>query len=230
MLYHAFLSVLYRGLRLAFARRQRQLGRWRKQMAAILAERYGLGPGGVSLLMEDDECCARYLQRLLADHQVPYPVPLYDAAGRYLFSSPGKIEVLSRALLQAVGKGRDNELFVLLVDLLELSDDLAPLLRAVKITLSRHHQVVLICPWPPGVPPPRTTAGAAQSMASAVDTNLQSALQQVATGRLHRAYQRMRQAFARLGVPVVCAEGGDPVRLLLDRLDRLRSVGLGRKR
>src|SRR6185437_11687241 len=74
--------------------------------------------------------------------------------GRYLFAAPEKVPVLAQALLRAVGKGRDNELFVLLVDLLELDDYLEPILRAVSVALGRHHQVILLCPWPPGLAPP----------------------------------------------------------------------------
>jgi hypothetical protein len=121
-------------------------------------------------------------------------------------------------------------MFVLLVDLLELSDDLELLLRAVKITRARHHQVVVVCPWPPGIAPPKRDDPGKTSPPVAPEQNLQAALQKVTTERLHRAFVKMRQAFARLAVPVLCAEGGDPVRLLLERLDRLRSVGLGRRR
>src|SRR5262249_22135062 len=130
--------------------RYRRQARWRKRLAAILAERYDLGAGGISVLVEDDRHMASYLQRFLADHHIPYPVPLYDSRGHYLFASPGKCRILARALLQAVGKGRDNELFVLLVDLLETVDEIDVLLRAVSVALTRHHQVMVICPWPPG--------------------------------------------------------------------------------
>jgi hypothetical protein len=180
------------------------------------------------MLLEDDERCVIYLQQYLAEHNMPFPVPLYDRAGRYLFASSKKVDVLARALLHAVGKGRDNEMFVLLVDLLELADHLEPLRRAVKITLARHHQVVIVCPWPPGVAPPR--AHGLQEAPPAAPIDFQAVLQAAATERLHRAFYQLRRTFARLGVLVVCAEGTDPVRLLLDRLDRLRSVGLGRKR
>jgi uncharacterized protein (DUF58 family) len=225
IMYYAAVNLTTHAVSLLFARRRRFLARWRKQLAALLAERYQLGPGGIGLLLEDDEQMALHLQRFLAEHQVPYPLPYHDRRGRYLFASPGKVDVLARALLGAVGKGRDNELFVLLVDLLELIDHLDPLLRAVKVALARHHQVVVICPWPPGVPPPRGSNAAGSTPASA---DLQSLIRQTAVERFHRDFQEMRQAFARLGVVVVCAESGDPVRLILERLNRLRTVGLGR--
>ncbi len=209
---------------------ERRLARWRKQLAAILSARYGLAPGGLALLLEDDARCALYLQRFLAEHQVPYALPLYDAEGRYLFAAPGKVEVLARALLAAVGKGHDNELFVLLADLLEQDDALAPLLQAVRVALARHHQVIVICPWPPGVPAadqepaaPEPAEGRRGPRAA-----LLPLLDRAARERYEAAYRRVRWAFARLGVPVVCAATEEPVPLILDRLERLRM--LGRKR
>jgi uncharacterized protein (DUF58 family) len=219
--------------------RRRRHARWRKRLAALLAERFRLGPGGVALLLENDAEFAWHVQRFLADHHVPYPVPLYDRRGRYLFASPGKTNVLARALIRAVGKGRDNELFVLLVDLLEVVDQMDDLLRAVSVTLTRHHQVMVICPWPPGIPPPsgkkrrsriddrrsKIENGTGDSPSSMLDP-----LSSVLAERLYRAFEEVRQTFARLGVPVVCAARGDPVRLILSRLDQLRLLGLGRKR
>jgi uncharacterized protein (DUF58 family) len=208
-----------------FAPRERRLASWRKQMAALLSARYGLAPGGLALLLEDDEQCALHLQRFLAEHRVPYSLPLYDADGRYLFAAPGKVGVLSRELLWAVGKGHDNELFVLLADLLELEEELAPLLAAVRVALARHHQVVVVCPWPPGVPIP---AGGARAAPAAARGTLPALLEQATAERFHAGYQRVRRTFARLGVPVVCAAGEEPVPLILDRMERLRM--LGRKR
>jgi uncharacterized protein (DUF58 family) len=129
---------------------QRRQALWRKRLAALLAHRRGTGPAGLEALLEDNDLYALEIQDFLNEHQVPYPLPLYDSSGRYLYAAPGKIEVLARALLRAVRRGQDNELFVLLVDLLEL-DDLGPLLKAVRVALGRHHQVLLVCPWPPGL-------------------------------------------------------------------------------
>jgi uncharacterized protein (DUF58 family) len=227
---------LMRGVRSAlsmlFAPGTRRLARWRKQLAAILSARYGLAPGGLAALLEDDERCSLLLQRFLAEHDVPYPLPFYDEQGRYLFSSPGKVEVLAGALAAAVGKGHDNELFVLLVDLLELDEYLGPLLRSVRVALSRHHQVMLVCPWPPGVPlPPRSFEPLPHPSARAAGINpaaraaLLPALEEAAAERFHAAFRRLRQTFARLGVPVVCAAEGEAVRLILDRLERMRMLG-----
>jgi uncharacterized protein (DUF58 family) len=208
--------------------------RWRKKLAALLSVRYGIGPAGPALLLEDDERFVLAMQRFLAEHRVPYLLPLYDLEGRYLFAEPAKVGVLSRALLHAVARGRDNELFVLLTDLLEIEDQLGPLLKAVKIALARHHQVLVVCPWPMGVPMPETkTSEVLKTSEVSSSGRLRSRLAMgpliatTATQGLHQAFHRLQLSFGRLGVPVLCAQQEDSVRLILNKLDRLRAQQRG---
>jgi hypothetical protein len=133
------------------------------------------------------------LQRFLIEHRVAYAPTLIESLGPMAGQSLPKITVLANALLRAVSRGHDNELFVLLVDLLDVADQLDPLLRAAKVAVSRHHRVLVICPQPE-------------------PTNAE-------------AWTALRRAFARLEVPVVPANSGDPARLVLERLDRLRVLG-----
>jgi uncharacterized protein (DUF58 family) len=205
--------------------REARLARCRKRVAALLAARYHVAPGGLALLLDNDEQMAVFLQRFLAEHRVPYALPLYDHHGRYRFVSPEKIDVLASALLGAIGKGHDNELFVLLADLLEVGDDMRPLLRAVRVALARHHQVLVVCPWPPGVPPPSRPGPQQIVVQRRGAADVRAMLERAAIARFHRAYQKLRRTFARLGVPVVSARGDESVPLILDRMDRLRMLG-----
>jgi hypothetical protein len=206
----------------------------RKRLAALFAHLHGLPPGGTALLLEDDRLFAAHAQRFLADRHAPYPIPLYDEHGRYLFRSPRKVEVLAQAMLRAAGRGRDNELYVLLVDLLDLDDaEVDPLVRAVRVALARHHQVIVICPWAPGVPPPDESRAAeaappedAAAFPPADVDDWVTFLEEQTVRRYHRAYRRVRQTFGRMGVLVVRANQGDPVRLVLDRIDYLRRTGV----
>jgi hypothetical protein len=190
--------------------------RWRKQMAAVLSVRYGLGPSGLAMLLEDDERCVHYLQRFLAEHQVSVPFSLYDDDGRYHFAAPQKARVVARAILKAVTHGKDNELFVLCIDLLESADYLADLERAVCVAKARHHQLVVICPWPAGIDPPGTLAE------SKGPFEIGRALRQVSVMQLHRAFTQLQHAFGKYGVPVICATERDTVDRILARMRRLR--------
>jgi uncharacterized protein (DUF58 family) len=199
---------------------QRRRARVRKQLAAIFSVRYGPGPGAMQLIMEDDDLYSLYLQRFLAEHQVPYAPPLYDERGNYLFASAQKVRVLAAALVEATARGRDNELFVLLADFLELDEaQLEPLLQAVRVALSRHHQVVVVCAWPRGVPAPRS--GESPRPPQAVG----GLIARLATDRVQVGFARLRRAFARLGVQVTSAGSDESVPLILDRMQRLRMAG-----
>jgi hypothetical protein len=161
------------------------------------------------------------LQRFLAEHHVPYKLPLYFDDGRYLFAAPGKVPALAGALRRAIGRGRDNELFVLFADLFELDDALEPLVAAVHVALGRHHQVVVVCPWPPGLPLPKADPGDA---AQPPPKSLAGIMRRSTRRRFHSAFFRIRREFGRLGVPVVCAASDEAVPLILERINRLRTL------
>jgi uncharacterized protein (DUF58 family) len=205
----------------AFFTRDRRRYAWRKKLASTLAVLYRHPPGALALFLEEDAACARELQRFLADHQVPYDVPLYDARGRYLFARPEKVGVLAKALLRAVGRGHDNELYVIMADLLELDEHLGPLLKAVRVARARHHTVMVVCPWPPGLPMP--DAGADTGLPPP-DISAADLVRRMAHARATRAWRTVRRAFGRMGVPVLNAAAGDPARLILLRMEQLRAV------
>jgi uncharacterized protein (DUF58 family) len=233
--------------------KQRRRARWRKQLAALFAVRYGPIHGGIETLMQDDDLYALYLQRFLAEHHVPCYVPLYDEEGRYLFARPEKVGVLARAIVQAAARGRDNELYVLLVDLLELDGHLDPLLQAVRVALGRHHQVLVVCPWPQGVPLPEEAENDVRGLSSAAhqkqedtvrgsirgeheaasgknksqgrEDKARGLVRQLAFKQMHAAYGRIRRTFARLGVQMICAASEESVPLILNRLERIRQMG-----
>jgi uncharacterized protein (DUF58 family) len=210
---------------------------WRKKLSAILAVTRRHPPGALALFLEDDAACARELQQFLAEHQVPYDVPLYDARGRYLFARPDKVEVLARALLRSVGRGHDNELYVVMADLLELDEHLAPLLKAVRVARARHHTVLVVCPWPAGLPipeaPNRATPRAPSVSNSGIDGEgglppadlpATEVVRRMTDARTARTWRALRREFGRMGVPVLNTSAGDPARLILHRLEQLRAI------
>src|SRR5262249_39713843 len=51
VLYYTIANFAYRPVALLFSPRRRREIRWRKRLAALLSERYGLTPGGLGLLL-----------------------------------------------------------------------------------------------------------------------------------------------------------------------------------
>jgi uncharacterized protein (DUF58 family) len=206
-----------------FGRGQR---RQRVQLATILTERYDLPPGAPVRLIYDDRYCATWLQRFLGDHQVAYDGPLYDEQGRYYFHAPEKIPVLVRNLSRAIGKGHDNELFVLMADLLELEEELEPLLKIIQVAMARHHRVMVLCAWPPGLELPRRVPVAPESGdPGQLDSarNVIDLVRQADRQRYHAAFRYLRHTLARLRVPVVCAAETLSAHYVLAQLEIMRT-------
>ncbi|MCS7046165.1 MAG: hypothetical protein NZO58_07405, partial [Gemmataceae bacterium] len=208
---------LHRGRFFRFVPARHRMYRLRKRVAAVLAVRYDLGPAGLGWLLEDDVACSQFVQRFLAEHQVAVPLPWFDEQGRYRFAAPTKFAHFARALLDAVVRGKENELFVLLLDLLEGGSAIDPLAKAVRVALARHHQVQIICSWPSGVPLPDRKAAVRPA-----PTSLQSALALAHTRRLQMAFEQVRAIFGPMGVNVVAAPERQAVSLILNRLHKLR--------
>jgi len=205
----------------------------RKQLGLLFATLDNEPAGAESHYLHDDQMFARRAQRFLAEHHARYPVRLYDARGRYLFHCRPKIDVLVKSLNYAVARGRDNELFVLMVDLIDLADDLDHLIRAVRVAVARHHQVMVILPWQEDIPEPpreppddtRIPTEKAERFATGGYRAIADELKRDFIDGYHRAFFKVRREFGRLGVTVVRADHEEPVQMVLDRLNRLRGVG-----
>ena len=203
----------------------------RKQLALLYATLDRDLPGTETHYLHDDQIFARRTQRFLADHHVRYPVKLYDARGRYLFHSRPKLQVLSQALNTAVARGRDNELFVIMADLIELVDELDHLMRSIRVAVARHHQVLVIVPWQDDIPePPREalkteelTLRKSAKFSSGGHRALAGEIRRDAEERYHKNYFRLRKELGKLGVVMIRADHGEAIQAALDRLDRLRS-------
>jgi hypothetical protein len=96
---------------------------------------------------------------------------------------------------------------------------------------------MIVCPWPADIPMPKKSQKSEgdHEFASLLDSwlltpdslTLQALLRRTTIVRFHRAYHHLRRAFARFGVPVLCARSEDSVPLILNRLERLRILERG---
>ena len=196
----------------------------RKQLCALFAVLDDAGPAAIERLRNDDVAFAKRTTAFLQHHQTRLPLVMFDRDGAYRFRNPEKVVILANALTQSVGRARDNELYIILADLLELGVDIQPLVNAAKVARARHHQVLVILPWPPDVPAPNAQA----PKATQDDAKIATVVQSVLIARYHRNFAALRSALAKAGATVVRVDSGDPVRLVLERLDQLRGARIRR--
>jgi uncharacterized protein (DUF58 family) len=238
-----------------FGERRRELTR-RKQLATLFALQDGTGPDAIERLVFDDEVYAERVAAFLQHHLLRCPVPLYDEEGRYRFRCTAKAPVLAQAMVRAVGRARDNELYVVLADLAELGHDLAQVVKAVRVARARHHHILVIVPWPADVPSPDDPDGPTPAVAATDDepdgrrkpweipgrkprnerekklaaatssrrTSLVTLVRQSLTKQYHESFKTLRRELSRVGATVMRVNDGDPVQLVLERLDRLRGM------
>ncbi|QJW93478.1 DUF58 domain-containing protein [Frigoriglobus tundricola] len=228
------------GFRGWFGARAAELRR-RKQLAALFSLQDGTGPDGIERYVHDDDAYAERVAAFLQHHQLRCPVPLYDDHGRYRFRCVQKADVAAGEIVRAVSRARDNELYVILADIAELGADLEPLVRACRVARARRHHVMVIVPWPADVPSPDAAPAAPKGDEDApkkkrkrhpddpIDPHVRhkrlvKIVQDNLTRQYHESFRQMRRELSRVGATVVRADDGDPVRMVLDRLDRLRGM------
>jgi len=209
--------------------------RERKQLAMLFCLQDGTGPDGIERYVHDDDAYAERVAVFLQHHLLRCPVPLYDEQGRYRFKCAEKADVLGYELVRAVSRARDNELYVILSDLAELGDDLEPLVKACRVARARRHHVMVIVPWPADVPSPDETPAEEEPKKKRrrhpddVDPDMRNKrISKIVLANLtrqyHESFRKMRRELSRVGATVMRVNDGDPVRLVLDHLDRLRGM------
>lgn len=211
----------------------------RMRMASLFAELYGLTPDSTIELVQNEAVFADYAQRFLIDSGSAWMEPAIDRRGRGFHDCMAKLEPLGQALTQAVAHGRDNELFVLLVDLIDCANEANRLSSVIRLALARHHRVVVICPTPdfrrPAQRrPPRPRSGEHATSVEEraepfVDTSLDGLLIRAEQLRLDSAAEKLRRELRRLGAGVAFSADRSAVKLVLAEADLARHGRLHRR-
>lgn len=215
----AGLLCIIHGVRGFLPRRMRQIAQ-RKQLAALYAEQDGAGAGTIEHYLQDDISFGERTRAFLAMHRVS--VSSGNSAHPYVEEqSRHPISILAQAIQRAVGRARDNELYILMVHLVHDDAPLEPLLKAVRLARARHHHVLLLMPvHHPAVIPPRPE----KSHQAVKPQPFAAIAQQAEAKRRVRRMQDVRTQFAAAGVLILDVEAHDTVATVLEQLDRLRGV------
>jgi hypothetical protein len=195
----------------------------RFQLASILAAKYESHAVGVEKVMHDDALLSMYAQRFLAEYQRPYPGPIFGQQGEPLFADPRKFDVMSRAMVQRLGRGVDNELFIIMADFTGITENLDSLLNAIRCAKARHHRVAVVYAWPHGYAMPKKLELDYHGQASSDNLGLDAVLKRNERHFHLRNYFDLRQKLSRLEVPLVCSTDTTTKRLLMSQLDLVRT-------
>jgi uncharacterized protein (DUF58 family) len=207
--------------------------RQRKQLAAVFASLDYDTPAAVERYLKDERAFVERASRFLADHRVHTPHSTGPSPKTADEANP-KIDILASALLRSILAARDNELYVILADLTDLAESCEPLIRAVRVARTKHHHVLVIVPWPDGVPLPEKSHGQTKLAAKplAVYKGGKQRLALLVQSGLIQQYLRrftyLRTVLSEVGATVLPLPGKDAVRVVLDRLEKLRGVRIRR--
>ncbi len=217
----------------------------RKVLATVLTAREGANPALLDALLEDDTLMASRLRAFLADHRedrklLAPPPPLLKV------QSAARAERLALGVLSAVARARDPELHVVFTDTEDLEARVDALERAVRVSRSRRHEVMVVLAPRPSRVEAVDEAGTPQawhkrSIPKAVGLwiNRKFGLRKKRLGAgesvppasheagqnsekpENKALDELKRRLGRLGVPVVAGEqGGLEAQKLVARLRR----------
>ncbi len=124
--------------------------RSRRKLANVLGERYCMSAESVAEMVHDDYLLTQVTWRWLNECGLAWMPPMVTTRQTSQSMSVNG-NSLARELTRAVQQAHDNELFVLLCDLLASVEAIEAIIPAIKLAVSRHHRVVMVCPSPTGV-------------------------------------------------------------------------------
>ncbi len=194
----------------------RERYRSRFLLAGALASLFDLSLREHIFLVQDDTRLARLTHRFFTQERQAWLAPVVTLRNRGIHSGMARVQLISAALNRLTARARDNEVFVILADLLEVTNGFSQLLPAVRMARSRHHKVIAVCPTPRFQRPdadsriPRTT--------SAEDLLL--AAEQIQISELKYDLQKELQSAG-----VITSLSGEPqaIRLIATEMELTRS-------
>ncbi len=212
-------------VRIASFEPQRRL-RERKLMATLLAARAGGDSALLDALLEDDTLLSMRLRAFLAEHRADRNLALPPPAALRV-NSTARAERLSLAILSAVSRARDPELHVLFTDMQDLGVRVQAIERAVRVSRSRRHEVLVVLANPTPVepiaakPPRRSFRLSWEKNREALATDAAQKAMEGRSARQEASLTDLKSRLAKLGVSVVIGpEASREAQRLMARLRR----------
>lgn len=201
--------------------------RRRSVLATVISQVYSLSADSPIRLVHDDALMAQYIQRLLIDCGYAWTTPIVKRGLSDFHNSTAKFELLTEALTRIVSVGRDNELYVLLLNLLDHNGSLGRLAKAIRVARARHHRVVVISPLPSGC---RLIGKDEEPPAF---SNVAETVKWAERLRLTAAADRIKREVRRLGASIAFSADKSTLQLVLTQAELARggrTAGAGRRR
>lgn len=192
----------------------------RKQVAAVMAAVEGGGPIELSRLIEDDDYLAERGNEFLVQRGVWVGAPPLSLPSERIREQRAKSRAVARWLLGRVAHGRDNELFVLFIDLLESRVEWETIQRAILVAASRHHQTVIVVPAPASAD--EEFLGSAGGTAPRGIAAPQRPLSDIEASYRRNAFRELKRVFSSVGIDVLALSQTESIDAALRRVERVR--------
>jgi hypothetical protein len=203
------------------------LKRQRNQICNVLAEHYKLSDLEHVQMIVDDNFLAKWMQKYLCEHGREWIFPMIPEEDVPHYLSRNAIEALIRSVQQAVQLAKDNEVFVLMIDLLSSDRDVSGLLQVLKIARGKHHRVVVVSQSPSFEPLEKCNLRAMENFREASPDSwrrLASKLQ------IAERYHFVKSQFNSIGVPFSVTSDESSISSVLREIELARSGRLAAKR
>ncbi len=127
-----------------------------------------------------------------------------------------RLDLLANAITHAVAHAKDNEVFVVMADLLEMTPQLPLLVRSLKLALSRHHRVAFVCPTTTFERPKRE-----RDWSDVVQ--VEDWLLEAERARVRDRATRLKRELGKLGIPISFSGESSAIQMVLNEVDSART-------
>jgi hypothetical protein len=201
--------------------------RQRIQVCNVLAEHYQLNDLEHVQMIVDDNVNAKWMQKFLCEHGREWIFPMIPEEDVPHFLSQSAISFLVRSVQQAVQFAKDNEVFVLMVDLLSSDRDMSGLIQALKVARGKHHRVVVVSQSPSFEP---IEKGNLRALENYLETSPESWRRLASKMLVAERYNRVKSQLNGIGVPFSVTSDESSISAVLMELELARSGRLAAKR